>query len=222
MNPAYQKFDLRGRTAVVTGGGTGLGYFMSRGLVRSGARVVITARREEVLERAAERLNAEDVPGEAVYHPVDLASKDSISGLIGHVNGTFGGADIFIGNAAQDFLEPFDEVQDSSMESIWQVNFASNVQLLRAFLPRMREKKWGRAIFSSSTSTVCSPAAEGMSMYTATKGALNSFTKTVAAETGHDGITVNTLVLGFYLTELMIDAMALLNQEHGQIGRAHV
>jgi gluconate 5-dehydrogenase len=212
---AFAKFDLTGRTAVVTGGGTGLGYHLTRGLAGSGARVLITARRADVLAKAADELNA-GLGAERVFcHPVDLADRDSVTALAEHAVGDFGGVDIFVGNAAQDFLEPIDDILDESIEQILQVNVTANVRLVRAFLPGMRARRWGRVLFSSSAATVCAPANDHMAMYTATKGALNAFTRVAANEAGPDGITVNTLILGLFLTDMVKEAIDGYAQAYG-------
>ena len=215
MNDAFTKFDLTGRTAVVTGGGTGLGYHMTRGLARSGAKVLITARRADVLTKAADELNAEIGDERVFCHTVDLSDRASVTALTEHAIDSLGWVDIFIGNAAQDFLEPIDDIRDESIDQILQVNLAANVQLVRAFLPGMRARKWGRILFSSSASTVCAPANDNMAMYTATKGALNAFTRTAANEAGPDGITVNTLILGLFLTDMVKEAIEGYTQTHG-------
>src|ERR1700722_17188224 len=93
-------FDLTGKTALVTGGGTGLGYHMTRALLRSGATVLIAARREHVLHEAAERLNAERQGAGSVHcRAVDLSDRKSISDLARHAMQSLGGVDIYIGNA---------------------------------------------------------------------------------------------------------------------------
>jgi gluconate 5-dehydrogenase len=215
MRHALAKFDLTGRTAVITGGGTGLGYNMTRALARSGARVLITARRADVLSKAAEELNTEIGAERVCHHTVDLSERASVNALAEHAVDRFGGVDIFIGNAAQDFLEPVDDILDESIDQILQVNLTANVQLVRAFLPGMRARRWGRILFSSSASTVCAPANDHMSMYTATKGALNAFTRTAANETGPDGVTVNTLILGLFLTDMVKEAIEGYAQAYG-------
>lgn len=213
-NP-FAKFDLTGRSAVITGGGTGLGYSMARGLARSGARVLITARRADVLAKAADELNAE-VGAERVSHQaVDLADRASVTALVQHATDRLGAVDIFVGNAAQDFLEPVEQIRDESIDQILQVNVTANVQLVRAFLPGMRSRGWGRILFSSSASTVCAPANDNMSMYTATKGALNAFARTVANEVGPDGVTVNSLILGMFLTDIVNEAIEGYTQLNG-------
>jgi NAD(P)-dependent dehydrogenase (short-subunit alcohol dehydrogenase family) len=210
-------FDLTGKTALVTGGGTGLGYHMTRALLRSGATVLIAARREHVLHEAAERLNAErQGAGRVQCHAVDLCDRNSISDLVRHAVQSLGGVDIYIGNAGQDINEHILNVKDSSIDQIMQVNISANVELVRAFLPGMKAKRWGRVMFSSSVSTVVSSPHEGIGMYTATKGALNAFTRTLAAEVGHFNITANSLVIGFFVTDLVRHAEELLRKTQGE------
>jgi NAD(P)-dependent dehydrogenase (short-subunit alcohol dehydrogenase family) len=214
---AFDKFDLTGRTAVVTAGGTGMGYYMARGLARSGARVLIAARRENVLKDAAARLG-EESGGEIHYATVDLGDRDSIAKFTDCVLDRLGQVDIFIGNAAQDIFEPMDNISDAAVDTMFQVNVGANIQIMRAFLPLMRKQRWGRIIFSSSASTLAATAQEGIGVYTATKGALNSLVHTAAAETGHDGITVNCLLLGTYVTDMLAGFLAKVEKKDGKAG----
>ena len=222
MSNAYEKFDLAGRTAVVTGGGTGLGYHITRGLIRSGAKVMIAARREDVLVEAAKTLNEECWPGEVTYHSLDLSDSQSINAFSEQAVEILGGVDIFVGNAAQEGFEYLDEITEERMMQMFQLNIAANMALTRNFLPGMRKKKWGRVIFSSSTASVTASAQQGYSAYSACKGALNAFARTAAAETGHDGITVNTLVLGLYLTRMVQDNLDLMDQAQPGAAKAVV
>lgn len=215
LNP-FEYFDLSGKTAVVTGGGSGIGYHMTRGLLKSGARVIIADRREDVINQAIETLMAEGPPGTVTAHPVELGDRKSIRSLADHAMETLGGVDIFIGNAAMNGLEPVAEIQDETIDLIFQVNVSANVELFRAFLPHMRKKQWGRAIFTASGAVMGGSAHEGIGMYAATKGALAAFTKTAAAEVGHDGITVNALVLGMFYTDLLREAVGETEREHGK------
>ena len=89
------------------------------------------------------------------------------------------------------------------------------MELLRAFLPGMRAKQWGRVMFSSSITSVATSAHEGMGVYTASKGALNSFAKTAAAETGHDGITVNSILFGIFMTPMTEEQMVIAEKTYG-------
>jgi 3-oxoacyl-[acyl-carrier protein] reductase len=149
-------------------------------------------------------------------HAVDLCDRNSISDLVRHAVQSLGGVDIYIGNAGQDINEHILNVKDSSIDQIMQVNISANVELVRAFLPGMKAKRWGRVMFSSSVSTVVSSPHEGIGMYTATKGALNAFTRTLAAEVGHFNITANSLVIGFFVTDLVRHAEELLRKTQGE------
>ncbi|MFA5451087.1 MAG: SDR family oxidoreductase [Dehalococcoidales bacterium] len=212
----FEKFNLRGKTALVTGGATGLGYHMTKALAQAGATVLIAARREEVLRDAAKKLMQDPEIHDIRWHPVDLASRDSVQALSNYALETLGGIDIFIGNAGQDFNEHLLNIKNESIDQIMQVNISANVELVRAFLPGMRSKKWGRILFSSSVSTVVSSPHEGIGMYTATKGALNAFTRTVAAEAGHQNITANSLIIGFFVTDMVKQAEELLRTTQGE------
>jgi NAD(P)-dependent dehydrogenase (short-subunit alcohol dehydrogenase family) len=153
--PVPKVFDLTGKTALVTGGGTGLGYHMTRALARSGATVLIASRRAEVLREAAGRLNAEcRGGGEVRWHPVDLNDRSGVRGLAEHALLTLGRVDIYIGNAGQDINEHISNVKDTSIDQLMQVNISANVELVRALLPGMKARRWGRVMFSSSVSTV--------------------------------------------------------------------
>jgi NAD(P)-dependent dehydrogenase (short-subunit alcohol dehydrogenase family) len=127
-----------------------------------------------------------------------------------------GSVDIFIGNAAIATLEPLEKISDKVIDDMFQVNFSSIIEMMRAFVPGMRQKKWGRIMFSSSTSALLSAAQEGQSVYGATKAALNSLARTVAAEGGHDGITCNSIVWGLHMTDLVASNLAELEKAEGK------
>ena len=215
MNSAFRKFDLAGKTAIVTGGATGLGYFMTRGLMRSGAKVMMVARREEVLSNAAKKLRKDTNTGEVLFYRADLGMRESISDLIQHVDNDMGGADIVICNAVHNELQHLEDIRDETLDEMFQINVAANISLVRAFLPHMRKGKWGRIIFVSSVNSIVGIAQEGVGAYAACKGALNAFCKTAAAETGHDGITVNSVLLGAYFTEMTEWLLSELDEEQG-------
>jgi NAD(P)-dependent dehydrogenase (short-subunit alcohol dehydrogenase family) len=213
---AFDKFDLTGRTAVVTAGATGLGYYMARGLARSGAKVLIAQRRDDVVSAAAEQLR-EESGGEVLHDTVDLGDRASIKAFAQRALEALGGrVDIFVGNAAQLLFEPVDVISDDTIDQAFQVNVSSNIELMRAFLPGMRQQRWGRIIFSSSTTSIAAAYQEHQAAYIATKGALNSLTRAIAVETGADGITCNAIVLGLHMTELFQSHVDALEEAQGK------
>lgn len=214
MNNALKKFDLTGKTAFVTGGGTGLGYHMSRALAGLGARVMIAARREDVLQNAASKLT-EETGNEVLFQTINLSDRSSIAESTKNAIETLGGVDIFVGNAALDVYATIDKFSDENIDAMLQVNVAANIALARSFLPHMKKQQWGRIIFSSSVASTHATADMGMSVYGAVKAALNAFSRYGAAEWGRSGITFNNVVIGLYLTDMLQATLDKLNAEHG-------
>jgi len=202
MYDTFKKFDLSGKTAFVTGGGTGIGYFVARGLVSLGAKVMIAARREEVLKNAASRLS-EESGREVLYTAINLADRANTISTAESAIERMGGIDIFVGNAAQDGFAPIDQVKDEDVDRMLLVNVAANITLSRLFLRGMRQKRWGRIIFSSSINERLVSAQEGMTAYAASKSAVSSLARSLAVEAGHDGVTANALVLGAFMTDML-------------------
>lgn len=211
MISGFEKFDLTGKTALVTGGGTGIGYEMTKALAKSGAKVMMAARREDVLKAAAEKIMSELSIRNVLYHPVDLLDRASVKALADHALKTLGGVDIFIGNAGLESpRERIEQITYEAMDQQLRVNLTANIELTKEFLPHMRKKKWGRVIYSSSAASVMGTAEDYMSVYGAAKSAINGFTKYVAAEAGADGVTANSLVLGFFMTDMLREALAAM------------
>ncbi len=223
LTNGFQSFDLSGKKAFVTGGSMGLGYAMARGLAKSGARVMIAARREDKLAQAKEKLETE-VPGADVsYVRIDLADPVSVEAAATHAIADLGGVDIFVGNAALEIQEAIGEIKQQSCETMFQANVTANLMLTQAFAQHMREQRWGRVILSSSVMANFASPNERLSTYTSVKGALDSFTYTAAAELGRDGITVNSLNLGVFVTEMsnaVLDAGAQ-REDPREVGAAY-
>jgi len=205
---AFNKFNLSGKTAFVTGGGTGLGYAISKGLAGSGAQVVIAARRESVLREAAEKLSSETGNRHVRYKQIDLADRENVRQVAAEVISEAGSVDIFVANAAQEKMQLVDDITDEAIDRLMQVNVAANMALVRAFLPGMRAQKWGRVIMISSVGSIRAAGRVGMAVYSSSKAALNSFARVAAADAGHDGVTFNTLNLGMYMTEIFEASLA--------------
>ena len=213
---AYEKFDLTGKTALVTGGGTGIGYSIARALAQSGAKVMISARRENVLKEAAVRLSDEANGNEVLYATMDLADRDSVSETAEKAIADLGGVDIFVANAAQEIYCSIDEVGYDAIDRIHQVNVAANISLVKDFLPHMRNKKWGRVIFISSILSKLASAQEKMGLYSASKAALNAYARMAAVEAGRDGITFNNINPGAYKTEILEQVLGELEDAQGR------
>lgn len=213
---AFEKFDLTGKTALVTGGGTGLGYAITRSLAQSGAKVLISARREDVLKKAAAELTEAGDGNEVLYTTMDLADRTSVEESARKIIDMLGGVDIFVANAAAEFNQPVEELEYELFDQMYQVNVAANMALSKAFIPHMREKQWGRIILISSIMADLASGPEKVSLYCSSKGALNAYGRVAAAELGHSGITVNSVNPGNFRTEMFEETFAHIAETMGQ------
>lgn len=188
---------LDNRTALVCGGSSGLGFGVALALAKEGARVCLLARDPAKLALAVERIR--QAGGDAQGLAADLSASDSLEALIGRVRQAIGDPDILVGNnggpppaAAADF--------DAGL---WRAQFEavllSTLQLTSAFLPAMRQRRFGRILMISSTSVV--EPISGLVLSNALRAGLANWGKTLAAEVAADGVTVNTLMPGMFWTE---------------------
>jgi NAD(P)-dependent dehydrogenase (short-subunit alcohol dehydrogenase family) len=216
MSTPFAKFDLTGRTALVTGGATGLGYCMARALAQSGARVIIAARRENLLKDACERLNKEPHVSNVTWRALDLNDRANVDDFARFAITTYGGIDVYVGNAGGSYTEPMEQLSLDTVDEALQTNLTSNIQFAKAFLPGMVERRFGRFIYSSSIAAVTAAPGVGNFTYSASKAALDGFARTIAGDYGVHNITANSIILGFYRTDIFIDAVAGLRAMAGE------
>lgn len=176
---------LAGKTALVTGSTAGIGFAIAAGLAQEGASVIINGRTQERVDRALHKL------------------KDQVSGLaldLGTAEGArkaiekYPDVDILINNLGIFEPKPFEEIPDEDWFRFFEVNVMSGVRLSRHYLPRMKQKNWGRIIFISSESAVQIPSE--MIQYGMTKTAQLAISRGLAETTVGTGVTVNTVLPG--------------------------
>lgn len=202
-------FDLTGRTAVVTGGSEGLGYAMASALAAAGARTMLVGRRREALEEAAGRIEAETgAKGGMLVQAADLYDRADVDRLARDAIAATGGIDIFVGNAGAVHPELIGGITQEAMDQAVQLNLTSNIVLTQAFVPHMRQQRWGRIIFSSSTASHLVSPGRGNIVYAATKSGLNAYARTIAGDLGREGITVNNLIIGVFWTSILKGVVA--------------
>ena len=202
-------FDLKGRSALITGGSKGLGKAMAKGLAAHGATVMITSRHQEELDASRVEI-LEAVGADAVVETrvSDMTDREEVDSLAAAAMERFGTVDILINNAGGNVPEPIDEVSDDNWDRIVELNLTGVMRLTRALVPGMKDKKWGRIIHISSVLGLGSkPARNG---YSATKAGLIGLAKASALDLGPFGITVNCICPGPFLTDL---PMSLLSEE---------
>lgn len=210
-----EQFNLKGKTALVTGGSSGLGLHFSRILAQAGATVMIAARREDKL-REAKQLLTEETGRDAYYKTVDLGIRNEATGLIEHAVKTMGSLDILVGNAGIEVAERIENFRDESYDSIVEVNLTSNVFMTRAALPIMKKQGWGRIVFITSVSAQVAFSGAPLGIYATTKAGLEGFARFAAVENASKGITVNCISPGSFKTEMVDQFLGNMSKEKSE------
>jgi NAD(P)-dependent dehydrogenase (short-subunit alcohol dehydrogenase family) len=196
---AAHPFDLTGKVALVTGGSKGLGKAMARGLAEAGADVVLASRHEDELRRALDEV----LPGtgrRGRYVVADLGRREEAGRLARTALELLGRVDILNNNAGTNKPQAIDAIADDVWDQVLELNLSSVMALTRALVPQMRQRRWGRIIHISSIMGFLSK--EKRNVYSATKSALLGLARASALDLGGDGITVNCIAPGPFLTEL--------------------
>jgi NAD(P)-dependent dehydrogenase (short-subunit alcohol dehydrogenase family) len=202
-NPA-QLFDLSGRTALVTGGNSGIGEAMALALGRAGARLVLVARREKELSEAVLRMRAAGL--KADYVACDLCDAVAISSCASTAIAKFGAIDIVVNAAGINLRQPFMEVTPQGWQQQISLHLGAPFFLTQALAPAMRERGWGRIINIASLQS--SRAFHNGAPYGAAKGGVVQLTRAIAQEWSRFGITCNAIGPGFFSTPLTAPVFA--------------
>ncbi len=193
------KFDLTGRTVIVTGGTRGIGLAIAEGLAGVGANVVVASRKAAACAAAAERLQKGGAA--AIGVPTHLGDVAGINALVDTTVAEFGGIDIVINNAANPLAQNLGEITAEAWEKSFSVNLQGPVFLVQAALPCLRKSPYAAILnVVSAGAFIFSPM---VSMYSAAKAAMVSFTRSMAAEFASDGIRVNALAPGSVDTDMV-------------------
>jgi 3-hydroxybutyrate dehydrogenase len=192
---------LRSKSAVVTGSTSGIGLGIARALAREGANVLINGFGEpQDIEKERAGLEAE-FGVKALYSPADMTKPDQIADMIREAEEVFGGVDILVNNAGIQFVSPIEDFPIEKWDQIIAINLSSAFHAIRAAVPGMKARKWGRIINTASAhSLVASPFKAG---YVAAKHGIAGLTKTVALELATHGVTVNCISPGYVWTPLV-------------------
>jgi short-subunit dehydrogenase len=170
--------DLRGRTALVTGGSGGIGAHIARALAREGVNVVVSGRREDALAAVLDQLRGLGVQAAAL--PADLRARDEVESLIDRASAPLGPLDILINNAGVELSASFGKLTTDELTSMVDVNLTAPMLLTHSVLPGMLERGRGHIVFMSSLAGKVGPAYQAP--YAATKAALIGFTQSLRGE----------------------------------------
>ena len=191
---------LKDKTAIITGGGTGIGLATARAFYQEGAKIILFGRRKEKLEKAVEKLG-----DSAIIVQGDMTNNNDIDQLINETLHNFKKIDILVNNAGLFNGAPLHEISDSQWDEIMDINIRSVFQLTRRVLPAMLSQKYGSIIHISSILGLI--AVPQVAAYNVSKGALNQFSRSIAVEYGSSGIRSNSICPGLIATDMTADLM---------------
>ena len=192
---------LTGKTALVTGSTSGIGLAYAKAFAAEGTAVMINGFGDAAVIEA-ERANLATLSGAgALYDAADMSKPDEIAAMVARCTEELGGPDILVINAGIQHVAPIDAFPPEKWDAIIAINLTSAFHLIRASVPVMKAKGWGRIISTASAhSLVASP---NKSAYVAAKHAIVGLTKAVALETATHGVTVNAISPGYVWTPLV-------------------
>ncbi|MEU7702594.1 SDR family oxidoreductase [Streptomyces sp. NPDC039028] len=191
-------FSLDGRTAVVTGGSSGIGRAVAGALARAGARVVVMARKEADLATAVDELTADGC--RAAWVSADLGTREGIKAGAEQAAAVFGEPDILVNSAGVNLRPPLGELGEDVWDTTMTVNLEAPFLLGQRFGPGMAERGFGRIIHITSQQAHRAFVQSGA--YGVSKGGLESLARSQAEAWSPYGVTANTLVPGVVLTPL--------------------
>ncbi len=192
-------FDLAGKKAFVTGASRGIGRVIAVALAAAGADVAIAARSQDGLAETAREVA--ELGRKAFVFPLDVTRQDDVAAAVQESIRLLGQLDIVVNNAGgMNFMVPFLDMRISGWEKVMQLNLDSTIYVCQAAGPHMRERGRGSVINVASVAGMT--GAPGLIPYGASKAAVISVTKTLAAEWAPSGIRVNALCPGWTATDL--------------------
>ncbi|MCP3031667.1 SDR family oxidoreductase [Halobacillus sp. A1] len=197
-----QLFDLSGKTAIVTGGGRGLGKQIAEGYAESGANVVVCSRKQEACQEVSDELAKIGV--ESLALKCDITSEEDVQRVVKETVEKFGTIDILVNNSGATWGAPVEEMPLAAWQKVINVNMTGTFLMAQAVGKVMLEQGYGKIINIASVAGLKGSDPEYMNTigYNSSKGAVITFTKDLAVKWGPKGIYVNAIAPGFFPTKM--------------------
>jgi len=192
------QFDLTGKVAIVTGASRGIGFAIAETYALAGAKVVLSSRKQEVLDQAAEKIGAGG--GDVFPYAAHTGDSEAVKNLISTCIERFGGVDILVNNAATNpHFGPLLTSEESHWDKILDVNLKGYFRMIKACAESMRQRGGGKVINVASVAGL--RYQQGMGIYGISKAGVLMLTRTLAVELAADNIQVNAIAPGFIQTQ---------------------
>lgn len=205
---------LKGKSALVTGSTSGIGLATARALAKAGANITLNGFGDAAaIEK--ERVSIEKAFGvKAAYSPADMTKPAEIADMIKTAQKQFGALDILVNNAGIQHVAKIEDFPIEKWDAVIAINLSSSFHTIRAAMPGMKQRKWGRIINIASAHGLV--ASSEKVAYVAAKHGLVGMTKVVAIEAANDGVTCNAICPGWVLTPLVQKQIDVRAKEAGQ------
>jgi 3-hydroxybutyrate dehydrogenase len=192
--------SLKGKTAVVTGSTSGIGFAIALALAKDGCNIIVNGLGSEQ-DNAKAIAEVKKLGTRVTFDPANMLRHNQIADMIAKAERDFGSVDVLVNNAGIQHVSPVEEFPIEQWDAIIAINLTSAFHTVRAAVPGMKKRKWGRIInICSAHSLRASPF---KSAYVSAKHGLAGFTKTVALELAEHGVTSNAISPGFVWTPLV-------------------
>lgn len=202
---------IKDKVIWITGASSGIGEALAKAAVKEGAKVVISARREDKLVKLKESIESEDI----LVLPMDIADFDSLQAKYENVIYKFGRVDILVNNAGISQRSLFAETDFSVMQKVMNVNYMGTAALTRIVVPGMIEQKSGYILALSSIAGKFSTPLR--TIYSSAKMALQGLFDGLRAELYKHNVKVALVVPGFVKTEISLNAVEASGEKHGKM-----
>jgi 3-oxoacyl-[acyl-carrier protein] reductase len=204
------ELGIKGKSALVAAASKGLGKAAASALAQEGCRLTICARNQEDLAATADELRAQT---DVIDVVCDLTDGESIEQMFAEAEKTHDGVDILVINAGGPPVLPLDELTDEHWLAAYQLTHLSAVRMVRAALPHMQKKRWGR-IVAIESSSVKQPVA-GLHLSNGIRAGVAGFFKSIIDDLAASNITINTVLPGVFLTDRIINNQTAVAKRTG-------